>query len=177
MLVTPKRYGHTVMEYVKPVKQKPGQISLADAVALYTAFNKEHGIPAFIVGSMRRLRPYVGDVDLLTHDPANLERIQLYTGLELLADGPAKVSFIYHGFQIDLNLCDDAAEWGAALLHHTGSKQFNIVCRQRAIDRGLKLNQHGLFRDGTRLPESVSEEGILNILGLGHHIDPTNRMN
>jgi len=34
-------------------------------------------------------------------------------------------------------------------MYFTGSKEHNIVMRQRAIDRGLRLNEYGLFRSKT----------------------------
>jgi DNA polymerase (family 10) len=38
------------------------------------------------------------------------------------------------------------AEFPFALAYFTGNKEHNIVMRQRAIDRGLRLNEYGLFR-------------------------------
>lgn len=35
---------------------------------------------------------------------------------------------------------------GAAMQYFTGSKAHNIVLRDRAIQRGFKLNEYGLFR-------------------------------
>ena len=35
---------------------------------------------------------------------------------------------------------------GAAMQYFTGSKAHNIALRDRAIQRGLKLNEYGLFR-------------------------------
>ena len=36
--------------------------------------------------------------------------------------------------------------WGAALVYFTGSKAHNIKIRERAVQRGLKLSEYGLFR-------------------------------
>jgi DNA polymerase/3'-5' exonuclease PolX len=176
MLIAPRHHDIITEQPKEWVKQKEGQIPLADAVKLCAEFHGEYGIPSFIVGSMRRARPYVGDIDLLTHDSDNLERIDLYTNLEVLVSGPEKISFMYKSFQIDLNVCSDSNIWGASLLHHSGSKRFNIVCRNRAISLGMKLNQHGLFKDGILMQESESEEAVLRVLGLLHHLDPSNRM-
>jgi DNA polymerase (family 10) len=51
--------------------------------------------------------------------------------------------------------------------YFTGSKAHNIVLRDRAIQRGLKLNEYGLFRlaDDSRVA-GESEEGIYEALGL-----------
>jgi DNA polymerase (family 10) len=49
------------------------------------------------------------------------------------------------GIQCDLRVVSDA-EFPFALAYFTGSKEHNIVMRQRAIQRGLRLNEYGLFK-------------------------------
>ena len=44
----------------------------------------------------------------------------------------------------------DEGTYPFALMYFTGSKEHNIAMRQRAIDRGLRLNEYGLFRSGFR---------------------------
>jgi len=59
-----------------------------------------------------------------------------------------------------------------ALAYFTGSKEHNIVMRQRAIQRGLRLNEYGLFKskEETRDPELLvpcaREDDIFEELGL-----------
>ena len=56
---------------------------------------------------------------------------------------------------------------GAALQYFTGSKAHNIALRDRAIQRGLKLNEYGLFRvDDDVKVAGETEEGIYEALGL-----------
>jgi DNA polymerase (family 10) len=56
---------------------------------------------------------------------------------------------------------------GAALQYFTGSKAHNIVLRDRAIQRGLKLNEYGLYRvDDNACVAGADEEGIYEALGL-----------
>jgi DNA polymerase (family 10) len=58
------------------------------------------------------------------------------------------------GLQCDLRVVSDA-EFPFALAYFTGSKEHNIVMRQRAIARGLRLNEYGLFKskEETRDPK------------------------
>jgi len=58
------------------------------------------------------------------------------------------------GIQADLRVVSDA-EFPFALAYFTGSKEHNIVMRQRAIQRGLRLNEYGLFKskEETRDPK------------------------
>ncbi|MEZ5952378.1 MAG: PHP domain-containing protein [Planctomycetaceae bacterium] len=48
--------------------------------------------------------------------------------------------------------------FGAALQYFTGSKEHNVVTRRLAQQRGLKLNEYGLFRGEERLPARTEEE-------------------
>ncbi len=60
------------------------------------------------------------------------------------------------GIQADLRVVSDA-EFPFALAYFTGSKEHNIVMRQRAIQRGLRLNEYGLFKSDveTRDPNAA----------------------
>ena len=50
-------------------------------------------------------------------------------------------------------------------VHFTGSKEHNIRLRQRAIDRGMTLNEYGLTGDGRRSP-CATEADIYEALEL-----------
>ena len=75
------------------------------------------------------------------------------------------------GIQCDLRVVSDA-EFPFALAYFTGSKEHNIVMRQRAIQRGLRLNEYGLFKskEETRDPKLLvpckTEEEIFEKLDL-----------
>src|SRR6185436_2677821 len=91
-----------------------------------------------------------------------------YPGIErVLARGDTKSSVLLAGgFQADLRLVA-ADSRGAALQYFTGSKAHNIALRDRAIGRGFKLNEYGVFlaADDTRLA-GETEEGVYEALGL-----------
>ena len=85
----------------------------------------------------------------------------------MIAHGETKSSVLLQGgFQADLRLVPRES-LGAALQYFTGSKNHNIALRDRAIQRGYKLNEYGLYRvdDGTRVAGD-SEESIYEALGL-----------
>jgi DNA polymerase (family 10) len=85
----------------------------------------------------------------------------------VLARGETKSSIqLWDGFQADLRLVPRHS-LGAAQQYFTGSKAHNIALRDRAIQRGLKLNEYGLFRvdDDVKIA-GESEEGIYEALGL-----------
>ena len=122
---------------------------------------REH--PAVIrcspAGSLRRFKEVIGDIDLLASSKQPAEVIAFFVSqpgmVKVLAQGETKASVIVEGgIQCDLRVVSDA-EFPFALAYFTGSKEHNIVMRQRAIQRGLRLNEYGLFQsqEETRDPK------------------------
>src|SRR5262245_24428571 len=97
-------------------------------VARAVAEELVRGLPETqIVGSLRRGCPIVGDVDLLTTSTVAMGLFPMLVD-EVLVKGEAKVSGRKGEIQIDLNYTTVEA-MGSALLHHTGSAQFNVFTR------------------------------------------------
>jgi DNA polymerase (family 10) len=118
----------------------------------------------------------IGDVDLLVSSQQPIPVIEHFVARsgaqQVLAQGETKVSIVIEGgLQCDLRVVSDT-EFPFALAYFTGSKEHNIVMRQRAIARGLRLNEYGLFRskEETRDPALLvpchSEEELFEKLGL-----------
>ncbi len=135
-------------------------------------------------GSLRRHREIIGDVDLLASSKKPAAVLDFFSRLpgvlNVIAKGETKASVLLEGgIQSDLRVVSDA-EFPFALMYFTGSKEHNIVMRQRAIDRGLRLNEYGLFRshvetrDLKLLVRCKTEEDIFQELGL-HPIPPEMR--
>jgi DNA polymerase (family 10) len=122
------------------------------------------------VGSIRRGVETTGDIDILATgaDPRVMSTFTAYDLVErILAHGDSKSSVWLRGsLQADLRLVD-ADSQGAALQYFTGSKSHNIALRDRAITRGFKLNEYGLFRieDGSPVAGRTEAE-IYAALGL-----------
>jgi DNA polymerase (family 10) len=101
-------------------------------------------------GSLRRFKEVIGDIDLLASSKHPAEVIGYFVAqpgiLKITAQGETKASVILEGgIQCDLRVVADR-EFPFALAYFTGSKEHNIVMRQRAIQRGLRLNEYGLFK-------------------------------
>jgi len=110
-------------------------------------------------GSLRRFKEIIGDIDLLASSKNPAEVIEFFVSqlgiVKILAKGETKASVILEGgIQCDLRVVSDR-EFPFALAYFTGSKEHNIVMRQRAIARGLRLNEYGLFKskEETRDPK------------------------
>jgi DNA polymerase (family 10) len=110
-------------------------------------------------GSLRRVKEVIGDIDLLASSKKPAEVIEGFVTqpgiIKVTAKGETKASVILDGgIQCDLRVVSDK-EFPFALAYFTGSKEHNIVMRQRAIQRGLRLNEYGLFKskEETRDPK------------------------
>jgi DNA polymerase (family 10) len=116
-----------------------------------------------IVGSFRRRRPTVGDLDILATADAPGTAMDEFCGHDDVKDvrsrGETKGSVVVSGdLQMDIRIVD-AEEYGAALVYFTGSKDHNITLRNRAIDREWKLNEYGLF-DISDVPDTQSGQRV-----------------
>ena len=126
-----------------------------------------------IAGSLRRMKETIGDIDILvTADKEHWREIHEYFTkypeiMEVLAKGETKSSIILNtGRQVDLRTVEPIS-WGAALQYFTGSKQHNIRIRDIAKEKGLKVNEYGVFKadTGERIGGEREEE-VYELLGM-----------
>jgi DNA polymerase (family 10) len=121
-------------------------------------------------GSLRRMKEIVHDVDILAAS-ANVDAtMQWFLKapfiVEVLAQGPTKASIrIQDDLQVDLRVVEPKS-WGAAMHYFTGSKNHNIRMRERAIKKGWKLNEYGLFDSNDVMLAGADEREIFEKLGL-----------
>jgi DNA polymerase (family 10) len=129
-------------------------------------------------GSLRRHKEIIRDIDFLVSSKNPESVIEFFTSqlgiISISAKGETKASVILEGgIQGDLRVVNDA-EYPFAQAYFTGSKEHNISMRQRAIARGLRLNEYGLFKskEETRDPElrikCNTEEDIFEVLDLAY---------
>jgi DNA polymerase (family X) len=105
-------------------------------------------------GSYRRGRETIGDIDLLADaDDPNAAMDQLGRFEEtatVIGRGDTKMSVrLSRGLQVDLRVVPTKS-FGAALQYFTGSKDHNVILRGMAKDRGLRINEYGVFRAGPK---------------------------
>ncbi len=122
-----------------------------------------------MAGSYRRRKETVGDLDILVacnNADRVMRRLAEFEGVaRVLARGETKASVLLrNGLQLDLRAVPRMS-FGAALLYFTGSKQHNILVRRLGIDRGLKINEYGVFR-GSRRIAGRSEAEVYRTVGL-----------
>ena len=114
--------------------------------------NLDGVIKCEIAGSLRRANETIGDVDIIVaaneEDAGSIFDAFVNHDLvtEVLGRGDTKSSVrTENGRQVDLRIVSEE-EYPAALMYFTGSKEHNIVMRQRARERGMALNEYGLFK-------------------------------
>ena len=121
------------------------------------------------LGSVRRGAETCGDLDILAAgaDPALVDAFVQYPGVErVLGKGGGKASVLMRGgFQADLRIVKPDQR-GAAMQYFTGSKAHNIALRDRALTRGWKLNEYGLFDKDERSIAGATEDAIYKALGM-----------
>jgi DNA polymerase (family 10) len=129
-----------------------------------------------LCGSLRRRKETVADIDILVSSASAQPIMDGFVAIpevvQILAQGPTRSSVMAavhsHGervmLQADLRVVSDE-QYPFALHYFTGSKEHNIRMRQRAIDRGLTLNEYALANE-TKSVACKTEEDIFAALEL-----------
>lgn len=139
-----------------------------------------------VCGSVRRRRETAKDIDILVSSdkpgPIMDTFVTLPFVLNVIAHGDTKSSIVVSDgvgadrvvMNADLRVIEDKV-FPFALHYFTGNKDHNIVMRQRAIDRGLKLSEYGLVGDHKSV-SAKAEADIFHALDLDY-IPPELREN
>ncbi|MBI5757997.1 MAG: DNA polymerase/3'-5' exonuclease PolX [Planctomycetales bacterium] len=169
-----KKTEQHILEGLSQVEQAGQRVYLADAKPLADAIVADLAkLPAVkqvsAAGSVRRLKETVGDLDVLAtaDDSAGpMDALAKHSLVEkVLARGETKQRVrLKGGLEMDLRVVPEKS-YGAAMQYFTGSKEHNIVIRRRAQERGLKLNEYGIFR-GDEQVAGRTEEDVYAAVGL-----------
>ena len=150
----------TILDGIGIAEAANQRIYWADADEIATRLREYlSGVPGIqpleLAGSYRRGKETVGDLDILAvaeDVDAVMDRFAAFEGVsDVLVRGETKMSVrLKQGLQIDLRIVPEES-FGAALQYFTGSKEHNVVLRGMAKQRGLKINEYGVYH--------VSDEG------------------
>jgi DNA polymerase (family 10) len=144
----------------------------ADALVAY--LQAVPGVDRVVVaGSYRRGKETVGDLDILATVRGESPVMTKFTHYEevakVLAQGSTRATMVLRsGLQVDLRVVDQHS-FGAALHYFTGSKAHNIQVRRLGQQRGLKINEYGVFRiqgSEEQLVGGETEESVFKSVGL-----------
>ena len=163
-----------ILEAVKVRLSKARRFKLAVAAqyaeALAAYLRRSAGVKSVVVaGSLRRMRDTVGDIDILATADAGsdvMARFARYGEVkEVLSRGDTRSSVVLKsGIQVDVRVVPQQS-YGAALHYFTGAKAHNIAIRRLAQEKGLKLNEYGVFK-GKKRVAGDTEESVFAAVGL-----------
>jgi len=115
-----------------------------------------------MAGSYRRRRETVGDLDILVIASKDSPVMEAFVSLpvveRVIAKGSTRSTVVIRtGLQVDLRVVPEVS-FGAAWHYFTGSKSHNIAVRIMGVQRGLKINEYGVFdRKGKRIASRTEE--------------------
>ena len=176
------------LKYYEPLQERIPRDEIVEFEKVFDKVFKEvtpNGSKFEIVGSYRRQAKNSGDIDvIITNDENNIDSFNNFLDalikdgivIEVLTRGktksltigeikdsiPRRIDFLY----------TPPTEYAFATLYFTGSKAFNTVMRQRALDMGYTLNEHGLSlmksgKKGEKVDiEFPTEKSIFEFLGM-----------
>lgn len=173
-----------ILEGIKFLKREKGRFLLGEI--LPTAKKIEEKLQkmkevkkASIAGSLRRMKETIGDVDFLvvSDNPGIVTDffVSMPGVVKVWGKGATKASVrMKQGYDMDIRIVSEKS-FGSALQYFTGSKEHNIATRKIAIEKGLKLNEYGIFR-GAKMVAGKTEEEVYKTIGLSF-IEPEIREN
>ncbi|MCZ6561562.1 MAG: DNA polymerase/3'-5' exonuclease PolX, partial [Deltaproteobacteria bacterium] len=163
-----------ILRGIEFLKQGSGRVTLGAALPLILEI---HGRlrelsdvdEVELAGSIRRRKETVGDADILAISSRPEKVMDFFVSMpevaHVLGKGKTKAMIkLKNGLDVDLRVVPEES-FGAALNYFTGSKDHNVALRRIAQERGLKLNEYGLFRGSQRIAGKTEEE-IYQVLGL-----------
>ncbi len=170
-----------ILRAIKEFRERKGKTSrmtlpfaseISDKIIAYLR-KSSYVVSAYVLGSLRRQLPTVGDIDIAVasnHPKEVIDHFIAYPHIErVIEKGKETASMLVSGGkQIDLMVQPPQA-FGALLQHFTGSKNHNIALREFALKRNMSLSEHGikyLKSKKSSIQKIDSEEKFYKTLGL-----------
>lgn len=164
-------------EFQDPIPRK----EMKDYDMILSKAANKIGLHITLVGSYRRGKESSGDVDALVTANHDLESkfvslVHLLQNMNYISDvmafGKRKfMGVINDKRRLDL-LAVPPSKYPFALLYFTGSKEFNINMRKRALQKGMSLSEHGLKGNNQSIQ---SEEDVFKVLDM-EYLPPEKRL-
>lgn len=149
----------------------PYAYDLAEKVLSYIKQSKDV-VEAKTLGSLRRMRPTVHDIDIAVSSnkpQAVIKHFVFYPYKErIIEQGPSTASILTTGGkQIDL-MVQPLNSFGSLLQHFTGSKSHNVKLREYALKKGVSLSEKGIksLSNTEKLSQYKTEEDFYRALGM-----------
>ncbi len=163
-----------ILEGIAFLKREKGRFLLGEilptAKEVFAKLEKSKDIEELSMGgSVRRMKDTIGDLDFLAISENPEKVMDLFVSfpgvVRVWGKGATKTSVrMSQGFDMDIRVIPRKS-YGSALQYFTGSKEHNIHLRKIAIEKGLKLNEYGVFK-GEKMVAGEDEEEVYKVLGL-----------
>ncbi|MBI2351732.1 MAG: DNA polymerase/3'-5' exonuclease PolX, partial [Deltaproteobacteria bacterium] len=163
-----------ILKGIEFLKQGSGRFPLGSALPLIGEIEQRlRELPeveeVVVAGSTRRWKETIGDADILAISRKPEKVMEFFVSMSevmhVQGQGKTKSTVkLKNGMDVDLRVVPKES-FGAALNYFTGSKDHNVALRKIAQEKGLKLNEYGLFRGNKRIAGRTEEE-IYKALGL-----------
>jgi DNA polymerase (family 10) len=165
-----RKTAESLRRAIESFEQRGQRFLLADAdqliLPLLSYLRQAPGLEVIeVAGSFRRRRETVGDIDIVAiceQSEPFMQHFQAYRhiGRVELAGKTRATVFLQSGLQVDLRVVPRQS-YGAALYYFTGSKAHNVAVRTLAVERGLRINEYGIFRipQGRKAKEEGEQAG------------------
>ena len=168
------RSEERILEGIRALNRRTGRVSLSVALPaamhLVGLLRQVPGVQvASAAGSLRRMKPTIGDLDLLAAAENGEAVTRAFASfpevIQVVAQGPTKVSVVLeNGLEADLRVLP-RERWGSLLQHFTGSKEHNVALRAVAQEKGLSLSEYG-YKRGQEEILCPEEADVYRVLGL-----------
>ena len=168
---TERRICETVQSRIAMARRHPLVTAASYAEPLADYLRTLSGVSRVeIAGSYRRMRATVGDIDMVAIAAPDSPIMERFVALSGGQAGSVEGTHA-HRACCSIRACRSiCAAWpeesfGAAMVYFTGSKAHNIAIRRMGQERGLKINEYGVFREAVRIAGDT-EESVYDTIDL-----------
>lgn len=165
----------SILKNIRSLKKEKDRYLLSDIYPLVkeieVRLSNIKGVKkAIAVGSFRRMKETVGDIDYLVLSDTPKVVMDYFASMsevdKVIGKGLSK-TFVKLDNGMDADLLTVSEEsFGSALQYFTGSKEHSIVLRKIAISKGLRLNEWGVYDKKNKIVAGSTEEEVYHALGL-----------
>ena len=169
-----EKTANNILRGIEVMSKLTGKLLIFEALSIaeeVVKFVKEfpQTIQADYVGSLRRKKELIGDIDIVATSRNSEELINAFVKLpfvdHIVTQGKNKSTIIHAaGVQIDLEIVPEA-EYGSLLQHFTGSKEHNVALRTYAQTQNKSVSEHGIKYEN-KLHTFKTEQGVYEFLGM-----------
>jgi DNA polymerase (family X) len=180
-----KTKEENILKTIQLSKQTKSRYLLGDVYPLIKKIEarlsrQDKVIRCLVVGSFRRMRETIGDIDILVSTEEPEKVIEFFVKMpeveETKGKGKAKAFVeLRNGIGVDLLVVPEES-FGSASQYFTGNKDHNISLRNLAISKDLHLNEWGLYNKEGKKIAGTNEQEIYETLQL-QYIPPELREN